>query len=100
MYMVNWGWHDHKDPETWGPFIHFLTEFAKWLTLYVIVLWHLHHHCCHLCTVILSTSLIQVTSYVACIFTYFPINTFEVISTYTIFVTLEGHILLLVHILQ
>ena len=22
IYKVNWGWHDHKDPKAWGPFIY------------------------------------------------------------------------------
>ena len=60
-----------------------LTDLAKWQTqnnelgcgivVWINIMLHCHHcHCHYLCTVILVTSLMGTTSYVACILAYFP----------------------------
>ena len=71
----------------------FFTDLAKgelsicsWAVVSLSPLFH-HQH-----TAILTTSLMGVTLYVACILAYFPINAHEVICTYAIFVIFEGHI--------
>ena len=70
-------------------------------SVYIIGLWSHHHPVSPslsyvviviLCQVILGTVSTGTTSYVACIFAYFPINAHWVIWAYAILVAFEGYI--------